>query len=143
MGNHCIDKNALARFSSRVKIVYIYKENVMTNQIQKNGINPILAAVGGAVVGAGLVVAGAAALKNKAVHKKIEKGVNSLEGKADDFSEKVEQGVDDLTAKTRKVAEQVSQQVSAKTRAVKEDLEEKAEKLQTSANTIKKAIDKS
>jgi uncharacterized membrane-anchored protein YhcB (DUF1043 family) len=61
---------------------------------KKSGINPVAAAVTGAVIGAGAVVAGAIAMKDKNNQEKVEKVVNDTKEKFDQFRGKVKEVVE-------------------------------------------------
>lgn len=61
----------------------------------KSGINPFYAAITGAVVGAGAVVASTLALKDKANRTRLKKATDSLEAEAMNF-------VDDLRSESKK-----------------------------------------
>lgn len=66
----------------------------MTNKNQ-GVINPVAAAVAGAVVGAGVAVAGAVVLSNKKNREKIGKVLNNAKNKAVDYVEGVQKQVED------------------------------------------------
>ncbi len=66
----------------------------MTNQ-NKGGINPVAAAVAGAVVGAGVAVAGAAVLSNKKNREKIGKALNNVRNQAVDYVEGMKKQAED------------------------------------------------
>lgn len=74
----------------------------MTNK-NKGGINPVAAAVAGAVVGAGVAVAGAAVLSNKKNREKIGKALNNARNQAVDYVEGIKKQAkkkkDDVEAK--------------------------------------------
>ena len=61
----------------------------MTNQNQ-DGINPVAAAVAGAVVGAGVGVAGAVIMGNKKNREKIGKLLNNIKDEAVDYAEGIQ-----------------------------------------------------
>ncbi len=48
-------------------------ETNMANHNQKGGVNPVIAAITGAVVGAGVIVAGVVALKDKKTAQSLKK----------------------------------------------------------------------
>ncbi len=71
--------------------------NKQKSDVHKGGVNPIAAAVVGAVVGAAAVgIAGVAALSNKKNRKKIEQAIDDTKEKVDEVkgtvTEKVSQG---------------------------------------------------
>ena len=62
---------------------------------KKVGVNPVAAAVVGAVVGAAAVgIAGAAVLANKDSRKKLEKGIDDAKDKVKEIKEGVEEKID-------------------------------------------------
>src|SRR5690349_18852184 len=80
-----------------------------------NNVNPIIAGVAGAVVGAGVGIAGAMALKNDQVREKAEKVVQSIGGKATEFAESVKKEAStQLEQKADEATEDVKKAISAK-----------------------------
>lgn len=74
----------------------------MTNQ--NNGVNPVVAAVTGAVVGAAAVgIAGAAILANDDNRKKVEKFIDSAKDKAEDIKENVSEKIADAQERVSEV----------------------------------------
>lgn len=69
----------------------------MTENTNKKGLQTVVAAVGGLVVGAGLAIAGVLALKDKKTKAKVDGVLKDLKSKAEDVSKKIED-----TAKTTK-----------------------------------------
>lgn len=63
------------------------------NQDNKKGMSPMAAGVAGAVVGAGIAVAGAMALKDEKNRAKVKGALNAVKKHASDY-------VDDLQEKT-------------------------------------------
>lgn len=60
-----------------------------SNQNKKGGVNPVFAAVTGAVVGAGAAVAGAFVLKDKKNRDKVKKVLTNVKDQAVGYMEKV------------------------------------------------------
>ncbi len=73
----------------------------MTNQNQKkqderkSGFNPVAAAITGAVVGAGVAVAGAVALNDKKNREKVKKVLNNVKNQAIGYMEDMQKQVQD------------------------------------------------
>lgn len=61
-----------------------------SKQKGKHGLNPVAVAVTGAVVGAGIAVAGAVALRDEKNRDKVKKILNSAKDQALDYIEDVE-----------------------------------------------------
>lgn len=54
---------------------------------RKSGFNPVVAAVTGAVVGVGVAVAGAVALKDKKTREKVKQALTNVKNQATDYME--------------------------------------------------------
>ncbi len=108
----------------------------MTNPTQKKGVSPIATAVGGVVVGVGLAVAGAMALKDKATSKKVEKGMDQMKSKANEMSKMVKNDVKDLNSQT----EDVAKNVQDKAMSAKDEVVNKFNRTKETAKKIVKAI---
>jgi hypothetical protein len=72
----------------------------MTNK--KRGISPVAAAVTGAVVGAGLAVAGAMVLKDEKNRKKAKKVLSDVKDQAAGYAEEIQKKMKDETNVARK-----------------------------------------
>lgn len=59
----------------------------------KSGFNPVVAAVTGAIVGAGVAIAGAVALKDKKNRKEVEQVFTNLKDQAVGYIEKIQNKV--------------------------------------------------
>jgi phosphate uptake regulator len=95
----------------------------MTNQNQ-GGINPVAAAVAGAVVGAGVAVAGTMILEDKKNREKIKKVFNNAKNQAINY------------------VEDMQKQVKDKKNEVKENLTEGKEKVNRVTKSVKKSLDR-
>lgn len=73
----------------------------MTNK-NKGGINPVVAAVAGAVVGAGVGIAGAVVLGDKKNREKINKVLNNVKDQAVDYVEGVQKQAEDKKSEIEK-----------------------------------------
>ncbi|HSA83647.1 MAG TPA: hypothetical protein VLF20_02055 [Patescibacteria group bacterium] len=62
---------------------------------KKGGINPVVAAVTGAIVGAGVVVAGANALKNDKNRKKVKEVLSNVKDQAIEYIEDMQKQAQD------------------------------------------------
>lgn len=71
------------------------KQHQAKQGIKKSGINPTAAAITGAIVGAGIAIAGTMALENKENRKKIKKAFNSAKDQAAEYVEKIKEEVRD------------------------------------------------
>jgi gas vesicle protein len=60
---------------------------------RKSGIDPVAAAVTGAIVGAGVAVAGAVALKDKKNREKVKQVLNNVKDQAVGYMEKMQKDV--------------------------------------------------
>lgn len=71
----------------------------MKKEIKKEnqtGVNPIATAVAGAVIGAGVVVAGAVAMNDKNNKEKVGKAVSDVKDKAIDIKENAEKKMEQV-----------------------------------------------
>jgi gas vesicle protein len=68
----------------------------------KSGFNPVAVAVTGAVVGAGVVVAGAAALKDKKNREKVKEVLTNIKDQAIDYMEDMQKRTQDKNDKAEK-----------------------------------------
>jgi hypothetical protein len=77
----------------------------MTNSKQKKqGTNAVFAAVTGVVVGAGVAVAGAIAMKDKKNRDKVKNVLTNVKNQAAGYIEKMEKETEDKTQKVKKAA---------------------------------------
>lgn len=80
----------------------------MANQIQKKqtvekgGISPLAAAVAGMVVGAGVAVAGAVALRDEKNRKNIKKAMTNVKNQAEDYVKNKKMHAQDKRAEVEK-----------------------------------------
>lgn len=73
---------------------------------KKGGLNPVVAAVAGAVVGAAAVgVAGAAVLANDDSRKKVEKVIDKTKDNISDMKTGVEEKITEVHEKVNKIAD--------------------------------------
>lgn len=81
----------------------------MINKIKKGKtthVRPVVAAVTGAVIGAGVAIAGAAVMKDEKNREKAKKALNSVKGKAAEYIEDLQKQTQDQKAKAEdKLAE--------------------------------------
>ncbi len=75
---------------------------------QNSGVNPIVAGVVGAIVGAAAVgIAGAAVLTNDDSRKKVEEVIDTAKDKVEDFKENVEEKIAGAQEKVSEVVDAV------------------------------------
>lgn len=80
----------------------------MTNQIQNkhdngiNGINPVVAALAGAVAGAGVAIAGAVALNDEKNRDKVKEVLNNAKKQATTYVEDVKDQIQDKKEEVEK-----------------------------------------
>jgi len=67
----------------------------MKDNNQKGGVNPVMAAVAGAVVGAGVAVAGAMVLEDKKNREKVKKVFTDVKNQAIDYVEDMQKQIRD------------------------------------------------
>jgi len=112
----------------------------MTDTTHKKGVNPIATAVGGVVVGVGLAVAGAMAMKDKATKKRVEDGIDKVRAKGDsvvnDVARKIEKTANDVKAQS----EDVSEKVSKKAQSAKDGIENTVTRTKVAAKDVVKDI---
>ncbi len=90
---------------------------------KNNGISPVTAAVAGAVVGAGIAVAGAVALQDENNRVKVKKVLGNVKKQATDY------------------VEGVQKQVQEKKNEIEEKITEGKEKIEKAAEAAKKSLD--
>jgi hypothetical protein len=71
------------------------KQHQAKQDVKKRGINSTVAAVTGAIVGAGIAIAGTMALENKENRKKIKKAFTDVKDQAAGYMEKIQKEVKD------------------------------------------------
>jgi len=90
----------------------------MTDQNQ-GGINPVAAAVAGAVVGAGIGVAGAVIMGNKKNREKIGKVLNNAKNQAINYVEGVQKQAEDKKNEVKEKLTEGREKVGKVTKSVK------------------------
>lgn len=70
-------------------------QNQKKQDMGKSGFNPVVAAVTGAVVGAGVAIAGAVALKDKKNREKVKEVLTEVKDKATGFMEEMQKQAQD------------------------------------------------
>jgi gas vesicle protein len=101
------------------------KDNKNDNKVdQAKGINPVAAAVTGAIIGAGAVVAGAIVMSDKNNQKKVEKVVNDAKEKIRGYKAGLEEKSQAVKDDAKVKIEQVSGKVQEMIDVAKEPLEE-------------------
>lgn len=75
----------------------------MTKHNKQKGGSPIVAAVGGVVVGAGLAIAGALALKDKKTGDKVSKVIKDLKSETKDLSKKIQDSTEATKDTVKKI----------------------------------------
>jgi len=93
----------------------------MTNQNQ-GGINPVAAAVAGAVVGAGVAVAGTMILEDKKNREKIRKVFNNAKNQAINYVEGMQKQVKDKKNEVKENLTEGKEKVNRVTKSVKKSL---------------------
>lgn len=90
----------------------------------KEGVNPVVAAVTGAVVGAGIVAAGAGAvvLSDEENRKKIKKVINNVKDRAEDYLAGIEKQADDKKSEIEEKIAEGTEKIEKATEAAKEEL---------------------
>ena len=78
-----------------------------TQNEQKNGLDQITAAVTGAIVGAGVAVAGVIALKDEKNRNKVKQALIDVKGQAIDYIENIRNQAQDKKAEVKKIAKVV------------------------------------
>lgn len=73
-----------------------------SNQKKDGGVSPVLAAMTGAIVGAGVAVAGAIALKNKNTREKVKQVFNGVKDQAVGYVEKMQKEIEGKKSKVEK-----------------------------------------
>lgn len=95
----------------------------MIDDNKKTDINAGVAAVAGIVVGAGAVIAGAMALKNKDINAKTKKFVDGAEAKATEVLDAVKDQAKKTNAKVEEKLSEGKKTVGKASNVVKEALE--------------------
>lgn len=95
----------------------------MKDENKKNDINVGVAAVAGIVAGAGAVIAGAMALKNKDINDKTKKFVDGAETKATEVLDAVKDQAKKTNAKVGEKLAEGKKNVEKASKVVKETLE--------------------
>lgn len=85
----------------------------------KGGVNPVVAAGVGAVVGAGVAVAGAVALKDKKNRDKVRKALTNVKDQAVDYVEDMQRKAQDEKGKVEKKLAKGKQRVKKVVKAAK------------------------
>lgn len=83
------------------------KDNNLKKQVEeKGGINTVAAAVAGAVVGAGVVIAGAVALKDEENRKKVKDALTNVKDRVAGYAEDLQKAAADENGEAgEKIAE--------------------------------------
>ena len=89
-----------------------------TNQKkQKKGINPVAVAVTGAAIGAGVVVAGAIAMRNEDNRKKVKEAYKKVKEKAENVKKDIEKRANDKKIEVEEKVAEVEGSLSRKAEA--------------------------
>lgn len=105
----------------------------MTNQNQ-NGISPVAAAVAGAVVGAGVAVAGTMILEDKRNREKIKKVLNNAKNQAINYVEDMQKQVKDKKNEVKENFIEGKGKVSKVAKSVKKSLDHAVKDVKKAAN---------
>ena len=89
----------------------------------QGGINPVAAAVAGAVVGAGVAVAGAVVMGNKKNREKISKVLNDAKDKAVNYMEGIQKQAQDKKDEVGEKLTKGKEKVKRVTKSVKKSLD--------------------
>ena len=95
----------------------------MKDNNQKGGVNPVMAAVAGAVVGAGVAVAGAMVLEDKKNREKVKKVFTDVKNQAIDY------------------VEDMQKQIRDKRDGIEEKITDGKNKVQKVTKSVKKSLD--
>jgi len=90
---------------------------------EKGGINPMIAAVAGAVVGAGVAVAGTIILEDKKNQEKVKKVLNNVKKQVKGYVENMEKQVGDKKNEIEEKVTDGKKKVSRITKSVKKSLD--------------------
>ena len=90
----------------------------------KKTISPVQAAVAGAVVGAGVAVAGAVALKDEKNRKQVKKVLHEIKGQAQEYMSELNKSVGDKEQIKEKLAEGANRLQDAASKAKKKSEKE-------------------
>ena len=97
----------------------------MTNQInkkqivKKSGFNPMTVAVTGAIVGAGVAIAGAIALNDETNRKKVKQVLTDARGQAVDYVKKIQKEIKDKKSNAEKKFVDVKKEIGKATISIK------------------------
>lgn len=113
----------------------------VTNQ-KNEGVNTVIAAVAGVVVGAGVAIAGAVALSDKKNRDKVEGVINKAKDKTNSFVKNVQSKVQGKKAEMDIKKAEVDEQLVVGKEKVKKTLSEAADSVSDLAQKAKKEINK-
>ena len=101
----------------------------MSNQNKQNddkgGINPVVAVITGAVIGAGVAVAGSVALKNEKNRNKVKDVINSAKNQAVSYMDGMQNKAEDKIIKEEKKLAESKKNVEKKSLKSSEKLAKK------------------
>ncbi len=95
-------------------------QNQKKQDKRKRGLNPVAVAITGAVVGAGIAVAGVMALKDEKNREKVKKVLNNVKKQATDYAEDVQNKIRDEKEEAEKKLAEVKEKVKKVANSVNE-----------------------
>lgn len=94
----------------------------MKDNNQRGGVSPVMAAVAGAVVGAGVAVAGAIVLEDKKNREKIKKVLNNTKNQAINYMESIQKQAENRKGEIEEKLTEGKEKVKKITKSVKNSL---------------------
>lgn len=91
---------------------------------QKSGINPVAAAVTGALIGAGAIVAGAIVMNDKSNQRKVKKVVSDAKEKIKGYKDEIKDKSQEVKNDAKEKMDKVSGKVKELLEVAKEPLDE-------------------
>lgn len=101
----------------------------------KIGINSVVAAVTGVVVGAGVAIAGAVALKDKKSREKVKKVLNNVKDQAIGYMENMQKQAEDKKDEVEEKLVEGKEKVKKVTNVAKDSLSQATKNIKKAANT--------
>jgi len=108
----------------------------MTKQNENKSINPIVAAVTGAVVGAGLAIAGTVALKDEKNIEKVKKMMTNVKDQAVEFKKNVQEQAQDKKIEVEKKVEEEKKKVKQVVNSAKNSIDKATKDVNEAVKTI-------